>query len=129
MDSATERLCGTYLGRREVREGRQDEVSPKERRALAKGEEALELVLSRNGTFSKQVTEGTWKREGDRVRFTPRTFNGDTLEAMRDRTEAMGRRFGLAFLFDPFELQIEGADLSTPDDGSPIFTKFVWNSS
>ena len=40
------------------------------------------------------------------------------------RAEESGRMFGLAFVFDPFELEADDGALHTPDDGSALFTEF-----
>jgi hypothetical protein len=117
-------LCGTYLGLKKVREGREDELSPKERKELAKAKPNVDLELRPDGTFRRQVTEGTWTVESGRVRFQPVTFGGETLAAMRQRAEDSGRMFGLAFVFDPFEMEAADGILFTPDDGNALVTEF-----
>lgn len=117
-------LYGSYLGLKKVREGREDELSPKERKELDKAKPDVDLLLRPDGTFKRQVTEGTWKSENGKVIFTPTTFGGETEEKMRARTEEMGRTFTLAFVFKPFELVIEGDALVTPDESAVIITVF-----
>ncbi|MGV3614605.1 MAG: hypothetical protein ACO1SV_04635 [Fimbriimonas sp.] len=117
-------LCGAYLGLKKVREGREDELSPKERKELAKAKPNVDLDLRPDGSFKRQVTEGTWTAEGNRIRFQPMTFGGETLAAMQQRAEENGRMFGLAFVFDPFELETSEGVLFTPDDGSALVTEF-----
>lgn len=117
-------LCGAYLGLKRVRDGREDELSPKERKELAKAKPNVDLELRADGTFRRQVTEGTWTREAEKVIFQPVTFGGETLAAMRQRAEENGRMFGLAFVFDPFELEATPEALFTPDDGSALVTEF-----
>lgn len=117
-------LCGKYLGLKKVREGREDELSPRERKELAKAKPDVDLELRPDGTFKRQITEGTWQEKGDRIVFQPTAFGGETMEAMRARTEEMGRMFTLAFVFNPFELKIEGDALATPDEDAVIVTEF-----
>jgi hypothetical protein len=117
-------LCGNYLGLKKVREGREDELSPKERKELEKAKPDVDLALRGDGTFKRQITEGTWEVLGNKVIFTPTTFGGETLEKMKARTEEMGRMFTLAFVFNPFELLIEGEALVTPDESAIIITEF-----
>lgn len=117
-------LYGSYLGLKKVREGREDELSPKERKELDKAKPDVDLLLREDGTFKRQVTEGTWKAEKGKVVFTPTTFGGETEEKMRARTEEMGRTFTLAFVFKPFELAIDGDSLVTPDESAVIITVF-----
>lgn len=117
-------LCGAYLGLKKVREGREDELSPKERKELAKAKPNVDLELRPDGTFRRQVTEGTWTLSEGKLVFQPVTFGGETLAAMRQRAEESGRMFGLAFVFDPFELEATPEALFTPDDGSALVTEF-----
>ncbi|AIE85708.1 hypothetical protein [Fimbriimonas ginsengisoli] len=117
-------LSGNYLGLKKVREGREDELSPKERKELQKAKPDVDLALRGDGTFKRQVTEGTWEVEGERVVFKPTTFGGESLEKMKSRTEEMGRTFTLGFVFAPFELAIEGEALVTPDENAIIVTEF-----
>lgn len=117
-------LCGEYLGRKKIRPGREDELSPKERKDVERAKTVVDLKLAADGHFQRQVTAGKWHREGDVVHCQPLTFGGETLETMRARSEAMGRMFGLAFVFDPFQLVVTAEGLATPDDGGPIYTEF-----
>jgi len=117
-------LCGKYLGLKKVREGREDELSPKERKELAKAKPDVDLELRPDGTFKRQVTEGSWHQDDGKIVFEPKTFGGETKESMQQRAEESGRVFGLGFVFNPFELFIEGETLLTPDDGGPLVTEF-----
>src|SRR5687768_11289784 len=83
---------GRYVGRSQVREGREAELTPQERKQL-RSNAAIDLVLREDGSFTKQVTEGTWTLEGGVVRCTPERFGGKTLDEMRATAEAMGRAF------------------------------------
>jgi hypothetical protein len=121
---ATIPLAGKYVGRSKVREGREDELSPQERKQLQKGSNNVDLELRSDGTFTKQVTEGTWREAGDRIVFTPKKFGGKTLEEMRAAAEEMGRAFGLAFVFQEFDLLIRGNVLLTSDERTLIYTEF-----
>jgi hypothetical protein len=123
MLMAPPNLSGKYVGRSMVREGREDELSPQERKQLKAGA-AVDLDLRPDGTFTKQVTEGTWEIEGERVVFHPTKFGGKTLDEMRTAAEEMGRAFGLAFVFIDFELLIQGDVLVTPDTNALIYTQF-----
>lgn len=121
---STASLCGNYLGLKKVRPGREDELSPKERKELAKAKPDVDLLLRADGTFKRQVTEGVWTTDGKTVRFEPTTFGGESKETMRARTEEMGRMFTLGFVFNPFELAIDGDALVTPDEDALIVTEF-----
>src|SRR4051812_43832544 len=109
--SQSNSLCGQYLGVKKVRSGREDELSPKERKELAKAKPDVDLLLRPDGTFKRQVTEGTWQLKGHEVIFSPVSFGGETQEQMRARTEEMGRMFTLAFVFSPFSLLVDGEAL------------------
>jgi hypothetical protein len=117
-------VVGKYVGRMQVRPGREDELSSAEKKQLQKGQMGLDLVLREDGTFLKQITEGTWKLAGDRVVLQPTHFGGKTLEQMRETAEEMGRTFGLAFVFNPFELIVGTDCLETPEDGGVMYTVF-----
>ena len=125
MPMATIPLAGSYVGRSKVREGREDELSPQERKQLQKSSNLVDLVLRDDGTFTKQVTEGTWRESRDRITFTPTKFGGKTKDEMERAAEEMGRAFGLAFVFYEFELLIQGANLVTSDDRALIYTEFT----
>lgn len=116
-------LHGTYIGRNRVRPGREDELSPTERKQLEKAA-TVDLVLGADGTFKKQITEGTWVSKSDRVVFSPTRFGGKTEEEMRLAAEEMGRSFGLRFVFFDFELLVKDDVLVTPDESAVIFTEF-----
>jgi len=120
-------LCGQYLGLKKVRAGREDDLSPKERKELAKAKPDVDLLLREDGTFKRQVTEGTWKLTGNEIVFSPVSFGGETKDQMKARTEEMGRMFTLAFVFSPFSLLVEGDALVTPDQDAVIVTEFRRN--
>ncbi len=121
---ATLPLAGRYAGRSKVREGREDELSPQERKQLQKGSAIVDLELRSDGTFTKQVTEGTWRDAADRIVFTPKKFGGKTLDVMTQAAEEMGRVFGLGFVFHEFDLLVQRDVLVTSDDRTLIYTEF-----
>ena len=122
---STSPLAGKYVGRNKVREGREDELSPQERKELQKSSNTVELHLRPDGTFLKQVTSGTWKQDGERILFSPTHFGGKSHEEMRRAAEEMGRTFGLAFVFNAFELNVVGDVLITNDERTLIYTEFT----
>jgi hypothetical protein len=122
---ATFPLAGSYVGRSKVREGREDELSPQERKQLQKASNVVDLLLRDDGTFVKQVTEGTWREDGARLVFTPKKFGGKTKEEMQQAAEEMGRAFGLAFVFNEFDLLVQGETLVTSDDRALIYIEFT----
>jgi hypothetical protein len=115
--------CGKYVGRAVCRPGREDELSPQERKQM-KASTPIELELREDGTFVKQITVGTYEVDGERVIFRPLRFGGQTLDEMQRVAEEMGRYFGLAFVFNNFELLIEGEVLVTPDPTALIYTVY-----
>ena len=116
---------GKYKGRTCIRPGREDELTKQELSKIKKGIDAVDLELKPNGRFvHKKATEGVYRCEGGKVLFLVETFGGQTLQQMRDKAEEMNRTFGLAFLFDPFELHIEGDKLVTPVLNSPIYIEY-----
>lgn len=117
-------ICGRYFGLKRAREGCLNDLSPRERKELGKAKPTTELFIYEDGTFKRQLVEGNWRLVENRITFIPVTFGGETLEGMRTRTEAMGRTFGLSFIFNPFELQITEEGLITPEDGAPIAIEF-----
>jgi len=117
-------ICGQYLGLKKVRAGREDDLSPKERKELAKAKPDVDLLLREDGTFKRQVTEGTWKQQGNEIVFSPVSFGGETKAQMQARTEEMGRMFTLSFVFSPFSLKVEGEALVTPDPDVVVITEF-----
>lgn len=117
-------LCGRYLGLKKVREGREAELAVKERKEIQKAKPSIDLELRADGSFQRQLTTGTWEVDGNAVTFHPELFGGESFEDMKRKAEAMGRMFGLAFVFDPFVLHREGNALVTPDEGSAIYTEF-----
>jgi hypothetical protein len=118
-------LEGRYKGQVRIRPGKEGELTKQELARLKKGGEIVELELRPDGRFRwKGSFDGAYKAMGALVRFTPEKFGGQTVEQMRMRSEEMGRTFGLAFIFNPFDLRIEGECLVTTDDDSPIFTEY-----
>jgi hypothetical protein len=116
---------GSYRGTYHVREGREDELTRDEVKRYLKTKENLDLEIREDGTFShKKVTEGTWTLEADRIRFQPTAFGGKTHDEMRTASEDAGRVFTLGFLFEPFELVLDGETLVTPDPKSLIYTVY-----
>jgi hypothetical protein len=117
-------ICGKFLGRQKVREGREAELSAQERKQIQKGSASIDLDMREDGTFQRQVTEGTWRVDGNKVIFTPNKFGGKTAEEMQRAADEQGRAFGLAFVFNKFELLIDGDCLLSPDESSLIYTEF-----
>ncbi|HWD41702.1 MAG TPA: hypothetical protein VG944_22865 [Fimbriimonas sp.] len=118
-------LVGSYKGRTKIREGMEASLSPLDRKRFAKATEEYPLELASDGTFThKVVTRGTFEVCGDRVTFQPRHFNGLTLDSMIRAAEEAGRTFGLAWLFNPFELLVRGEELVTPDEGSAVYIAY-----
>lgn len=114
--------AGRYKGRTCIRPGREGELTKQELTRVRKGLDAIDLEIRAGGRFAyKKASEGSYQLVGDRITFRVETFGGQTLQQMRDRAEEMNRTFGLAFLFDPFDLAIEGEVLVTPDADSPIY--------
>ncbi len=124
MPKATINLVGYYVGRSKVREGREIELSPQERKQLQKASALIDLELRADGTFTKQVTEGIWREEGIRLVFTPQKFGGKTLEEMIRAAEEMGRAFGLSFVFHEFYLVVKGEVLVSSDERTLLYTEF-----
>jgi hypothetical protein len=118
-------VCGNYVGQKRVREGRQDELIPTERKQLERGQGRTELRLLPDGEFQHEITHGQWKMAGDRIVCTPTTFGGQTRAEMQNRAEQMGRTFALGFLFRPFTLRLVGSTLVTTDDDALIYTEFT----
>jgi len=116
---------GRYKGKTCIRPGREGELTKQELTRIRKGLDAIDLEILPDRRFVyKKASVGAYEVAGDRVVFRAETFGGQTLQQMRDRAEEANRTFGLAFLFDPFELMIEGDTLVTPDSRSPIFVCF-----
>ncbi len=109
-----------------VRPGMEGELSKKELALIKKGGQVHNLDLLPNGRFLlKDAIAGKYTVSGDRVRFVVEVFGGQTLPQMRANSESNGRVFGLAFLFDPFELVIVGESLVTPDPNSVLYTEYL----
>ena len=105
-------LAGNYVGTPRLRPGAEDSLKPAEAKALLREAAPAPLELRADGTFRHRgALEGRVHLEGCRLRFEPASFDGMTYEAMRARAEDAGREFGLGWIFDPFELEIE-------DDGT-----------
>lgn len=102
-------LAGHYVGAPRLRPGAEDSLKPAEARALLREAQPAPLELREDGTFKHRgALEGCYSVEGERVRCVPASFDGMTHESMRERAEDAGREFGLGWIFDPFELTIEG---------------------
>ena len=116
---------GRYKGTTRIRQCREEELTKQELSRIRKGLDAIDLEIRADGRFIyKKASEGTYEIAKDRVLFRVETFGGQTLQQMRDRAEEANRTFGLAFLFDPFELVIEGDALVTPDKRSPLYVAY-----
>lgn len=119
---------GRYKGRTRIRPGRESELTKQELSKLKKGVDEIDLELKPDGKFVwKKATEGAYQISGNKVLFTVETFGGQSLQQMRDRAEEMNRTFGLSFLFNPFELVIEGDRLVTPEESSVFYVEYVLN--
>ncbi len=100
------------MGAPRLRPGTEDSLKPAEIRALLREAQPAPLELRADGTFRHRgALEGRYTVEGALVRCAPTSFDGMTHESMRGRAEDAGREFGLAWIFDPFDLEIE-------DDGT-----------
>jgi hypothetical protein len=120
-----EALTGSYEGRWHVREGREDDLTPTERKRYLKSSEVIPLTLRRDGTFfHKGSAEGTWTIHESRLEFKILKMDGHTLEDMRAAAEDQGRVFRLDFLFDAFTLVLAGDALATPDDGKLLYIRY-----
>lgn len=107
MATLTE-LAGSYVGAPRLRPGAEASLKPSEIRALLREAQPAPLELRADGTFKHRgALEGHCTVEGSRVRCAPASFDGMTHESMRKRAESSGREFGLGWLFDPFELELE----------------------
>jgi hypothetical protein len=119
-------LAGSYIGQLRVREGMEKELSAAERAKFKKSTERVALVLRADGSFHyKGTTEGVCSREGDKLLFTPTAFNGQTLEAMEKAAFEAGRMFGLAWLFNAFELRVAGEVLVSTDDRAVMYMEYL----
>jgi hypothetical protein len=117
--------AGKYKGRTCIRAGREGELTKPEFNKIKKGIDLIDLELRADETFVfKKATAGRFRVDGLTVYFTVESFGGQTLQQMRDKAAEMERTFGLAFLFDPFELVVEGDKLVTPATGSPIYIEY-----
>lgn len=102
-------LAGHYVGAPRLRPGAEDSLKPAEVRALMREAQPAPLELRADGTFRHRgALEGCYSVEGDTVRCVPESFDGMSHDSMRKRAEDAGREFGLGWIFDPFELTIEG---------------------
>lgn len=101
-------LSGSYVGAPRLRPGAEDSLKPAEAKALLREAQPSPLELREDGTFRHRgALEGCFTIDGKRLRLVPSSFDGLTHETMRSRAEAAGREFGLGWLFDPIELEIE----------------------
>jgi hypothetical protein len=119
-------LVGTYVGEVKARPGREAELDAKDRARIRKNKERLDLEIRSDGTFScHPARSGTWRRTGNLVKFSVLSFDGKTLEEMREQFESQGAAFRLGFLFDPFELALVGDALQSTDEASPLMTEYL----
>ena len=126
----TPKICGDYIGRTKIREGMEASLTPVERKKIIKNEEVCPLILNSDGTFNhKKTTSGRYEVKGNRIFFKPEQFNGVSLQAMKQAADQAGRSFGLAWLFDPFELQIDGESLVSGQPSAVIYTEYLRKSS
>ncbi len=101
-------LAGCYVGAPRLRPGAEDSLKPAEVRALLREAAPAPLELRADGTFRHRgALEGRFALDGSTLRFAPVSFDGMTHESMRERAKDAGREFGLGWLFDPFEIEIE----------------------
>ena len=112
-------LAGGYVGTPRLRAGAEDALKPAEVRALLREAQPSPLELRADGTFRHRgALEGLVSLDGDVLRFAPVSFDGMTHESMRERAEEAGREFGLGWIFDPFEIEIEAdGTLATVSQG------------
>jgi hypothetical protein len=116
--AGAQEIAGSYVGRPAPRPGREDELSPPERKRYSNSKEAYPLEIRADGTFThKTLTEGTWTLEGDVLSLTPQTFSGKTFDEQERECEEMGRQFRFAFVYEPFQLKLEGGLLVTVGTG------------
>jgi hypothetical protein len=107
-------LAGDYVGAPRLRPGAEDSLKPAEAKALLREAQPAPLELRPDGTFRHRgALEGRFEIEGGLLRFAPASFDGLSHEAMRQRAEDAGREFGLGWLFDPFEMDVEETGLAT----------------
>ncbi|CAN5344174.1 hypothetical protein BH11ARM1_BH11ARM1_18370 [soil metagenome] len=116
-------IVGTYVGRCQVREGREDELTPKDRKEL-KNSAPVNLSILPEGTFQKDLTRGQCDLTNGRVTFRPTHFGDKSETEMADAAEAMGRVFSLSFLFLEFELIVAEDGLVTPNNNSLTYVKY-----
>ncbi|GEM_PF-1770768 len=114
-----EELAGDYVGAPRLRPGAEDSLKPAEVKALLREAQPAPLELRPDGSFRHRgALDGRFEIEGCRLRFAPASFDGLTHEAMRQRAEDAGREFGLGWLFNPFELEIEAdGTMATAESG------------
>jgi hypothetical protein len=112
-------LAGNYVGTPRLRPGAEDSLKPAEAKALLREASPAPLELRADGTFKHRgALEGSYRMDGNRLQFAPASFDGMTHEEMRQRAEDAGREFGLGWLFDPFELEIEpDGTMATVNEG------------
>jgi hypothetical protein len=100
-------IGGKYIGRPGARPGREDDLSPVERKRFVGAKESYELKVDPSGKFTYNGTiEGIWKCTGKRLLFRPITFQGRTFQDQQRICEEQGRQFRFAFVYDEFELDI-----------------------
>jgi hypothetical protein len=119
-------LAGTYSGRFRVRPGMERDLAPAERKKLLKQTDPVSLDLRADGTFTfKGSAEGRVAMTGTTLVCQPASVCGTTREQMERAAEEAGRVFGLAWLFQPFELTIEGDLLVSREASSVVYTEFT----
>lgn len=107
------------MGEPRLRPGAEESLKPAEVRVLLREAQPAPLELRADGGFRHRgALEGTYTIEGETLRFAPASFDGMTHAGMRERAEDAGREFGLGWLFEPFELEIEAdGTMATVSEG------------
>lgn len=118
-------LAGKYIGRQSVRPGKEESLTPAELKRFVKNAEVVPLELFPNRSFNyKAATKGSCELREDRIVFKPTELGGQTREGMEAAAMSAGRAFTLGWLFNPFELIIEGADLVS-NESQTVATRFT----
>jgi len=118
-------LVGRYVGRPSIRPGQEANLTPAEKKKLAKNRIETPLELRADQTFSYGgTTEGAGRLEGDHLTLEPSHFEGKSRADMEEAAAASGRAFVLGWLFNPILLTVNGADLVS-EESSTIETRFV----
>lgn len=118
-------FVGDWEGRWHVRDGRDGELTPTERKRFLGSGEVIPLTLRADGHFChKGACEGRWRVVKQTLQFAPQKIDGISQEEMRASAERDGREFRLAFLFEPFTLEVAGDWLETPNDRRLLFVRY-----